>query len=374
MKLTGAFGMLMINPSFGKNQSVGDYCKNFTPKSLDVLDRICRLTDGADINSYSLWAFLNLFNMNAFYSIYQPKEPLDQKLWPDIQKKLSCDFAFNTTVHSIIRYKGYFTVNQYIGKRVFIAVPPTALSHIFPNHRALRTFANKTAYLTISWHKKLKKQFNKDNTNDWGNVVGPWGLIWIQLTDYMTMEFPTVLTLSISKQHIKGINGYTAGNATKEQLIKEVLDELSNVFENFCPPSLVIFNPLLYNERNERNERNEWHTNDAAYVKKPNVSALPSRLAENLYTVGWHNDNGTLAFSTLENAVVSAKVLLNELGIQTNQTKIVRPVTIRHVILIILFMILLLFLYLLLKPLIKPLIKPIIGDVNLIRNKLYQRF
>lgn len=325
-----AFGQLMINSYFGKDISVDEYF-NLSPKSRDVIDRMCRLSDGSDITSCNLWGFLNLLNMNVFYSIYQPKDALDKKLWPDIQSRLPCEFAFNTQITKINRQGGNQEGNQesiyhvydsngniYSTNRVFLAIPPTALSRIFSQYQV---FAKQTEYLpyiqmTLSW---------KDNITiplDWGSVIGPWGLIWIPLTNYFspTEGYKTVLSISISKQHSNGINGYMACTATKDQLIKEVLDTL-----NVSVPDSAILNPRLYHDNNL------WKTHDVAYVKKPKMPALSAKIDDNMYTIGWHNDNGTLAFATLENAVVSAKVLANELGLNNNQ--IDTPITLRFIIL-----------------------------------------
>lgn len=338
LHLVGAFGQLMINSSFGKDIAVGTYAKKYSEKARFVLDRMCRLTDGSNIDSCNLWGFLNLFNMNVFYSIYQPRVALDHKLWPDIQNKLSlCDILLGTKVTNL--YKGnnrYYVetekdARRFETKRVFLAVPPMALSNILPQYR---TFAEETAYLsyiqmTLSW------KWKSPALTTWGSVVGPWGLIWIPLSDYLTSEslneYQTVISVAISKQDIVGLNGYRACDATPEQLVQEVLDQL-----HLPSPDSSLLNPKLYHDGKQ------WVSSDVAYVKKPRKPILPAKIDDNLYTIGWHNDNGTLAFTTLENAVVSAQVLANELPTgQATKTIIKEPITLRYIIIILLLLIVL---------------------------------
>jgi hypothetical protein len=265
--------------------------------------------------------------MNIFYSIYQPKAALDRTLWSDVKSKLSCDFAFNSKITNITQVADMYCVtddkgSRYIGRRIFLAIPPTALGKILPQYEE---FAGATAYLpyiqmTLSWKASFV-------STEWGNVIGPWGLIWIPLSDYFIPNegYQTVLSVSISKQYVVGLKGYKACMATKDQLIQEVLAEL--LAELHCElPDHVLLNPMLFHDGTM------WNTNDVAYVKKPNMPILPSKIADNLYTIGWHNDNGTLAFATLENAVVSAKVLANELSIK--KSIIEKPVTLRFVIIL----------------------------------------
>ena len=58
------FSILLVNDDYGKNMSMSDYTESrgFTQKSRDMIDRICRLTDGATSDQYTLNKFLQLFN------------------------------------------------------------------------------------------------------------------------------------------------------------------------------------------------------------------------------------------------------------------------------------------------------------------------
>ena len=61
---------------------------NFSEKTRDYLDRLCRLTDGAGADRYTLFEFLELLNQNAFYRVYQPKLPTDVGLFKFWHQKL----------------------------------------------------------------------------------------------------------------------------------------------------------------------------------------------------------------------------------------------------------------------------------------------
>jgi len=100
------FIILLVNDDYGKNMSMSDYTESrgFTQKSRDIIDRICRLTDGATSDKYTLNEFLQLFNQQAPYTLYQPKLPNDTslfRLWKSYLEKNNVDFLLETTVEKL---------------------------------------------------------------------------------------------------------------------------------------------------------------------------------------------------------------------------------------------------------------------------------
>jgi hypothetical protein len=80
-----AFFKAYIGFSFGvdyKTTSMAEFMKShkFTEKTRDYIDRLCRLTDGAASDNYSVYKFLQLLNQEAPYILYQPKQPNDEGL------------------------------------------------------------------------------------------------------------------------------------------------------------------------------------------------------------------------------------------------------------------------------------------------------
>ena len=69
---------------------------SFTPRTSEWLQRLCRLTDGAEANRYSLNQFLQLMNQQALYSLYQPRLPNDLgfiRNWAQYLQTQNVDFV-----------------------------------------------------------------------------------------------------------------------------------------------------------------------------------------------------------------------------------------------------------------------------------------
>ena len=70
---------LMINGNTGIDKSMEEFVRNnnFKEESIEIIDRICKLTDGGGIEKYTLNQFLQLFNQQILHKLYQPNKPLD---------------------------------------------------------------------------------------------------------------------------------------------------------------------------------------------------------------------------------------------------------------------------------------------------------
>ena len=96
------FITLLFNDDYGKDISMNIYMtnNNFSQKSMDIIDRICRLSDGGNINNFSLNEFLQIINQQLLYTIYQPKKPNDKllfSLWNNFLQKRNIDI-FTTEI------------------------------------------------------------------------------------------------------------------------------------------------------------------------------------------------------------------------------------------------------------------------------------
>ena len=97
------FIALLINDNYGKDISMKEHLINleFSEKSKDMIDRICRLTDGANSSNYTLHQFLQLLNQQFFYGLYQPNEPNDIglfKKWREYLERNGVAFLLNASV------------------------------------------------------------------------------------------------------------------------------------------------------------------------------------------------------------------------------------------------------------------------------------
>ncbi|CAN0229009.1 unnamed protein product, partial [Phaeothamnion confervicola] len=127
------FVAAVIVPSFGESISMESFMRafRFSVTSYQYVDRLCRLTDGAGADRYSLHKFIALGNQ-TLYKVYQPKVPHDQGLFQKWQECLdnrgvviftdclvrSLD-GTGSLVESIDTSKGRFTA-----KNVILAIPP----------------------------------------------------------------------------------------------------------------------------------------------------------------------------------------------------------------------------------------------------------
>jgi len=89
--LSLAYLLFVINDDYGKDISLYEYLRGsrFSLKVIDIIDRLCRFTDGGNVYSYSLNKFLKLADNTLLLKIYQPKMPLDIVLFSSWKKFLS---------------------------------------------------------------------------------------------------------------------------------------------------------------------------------------------------------------------------------------------------------------------------------------------
>lgn len=324
---------LIIDDSHGNNISMMEFTskKKFQIKSVDMIDKICRLTDGADINRYTLNRFLNLFNQQFLYGIYQPKYPNDIGLFNVWKKYLlnhNVTFQLSSTVnniilnesndkiHSIQVYTPDKKIKSFQAKIFVAAVPPLNLVELLKNSNNLNAFGNllkldswskKTAYIdyiciTFHWDKKLKLP------SRYGFPKTDWGVAYIVLTDYMNFNESSSKTVistavTISNRKSSHINK-TADECTKYDLIKEVYRQLLLSYPDLPLPTLSILSPgVEYDNINKK-----WISYDTAFISTSTESIIPfeSDTLNNFYNLGTHNGKSKYKFTSLEAAVSNA--------------------------------------------------------------------
>jgi hypothetical protein len=97
---------------------------NFSKETIDYVDRLCRLTDGAGSERYTLYEFLQLINQQSLYSLYQPRLPNNILLFKIFENALNqnnnVDILLNTTVTKIYNQnnKSESFANWYYEKKL----------------------------------------------------------------------------------------------------------------------------------------------------------------------------------------------------------------------------------------------------------------
>jgi protoporphyrinogen oxidase len=282
--------------SNAKNKSVSmkDFMiqNNFTEESKDYIDRLCRLTDGASSANYSVWKFLQLVNQQYLYTLYQPKAPNNQQLFPVIQNKLTSlgvKFILSTEVLSITTNSVSTGKGDIISDQIIFACPPQQLSKILSKSNMLNILPDLTdEYLkTNSYIPYISISFTWDfdvlaNTQRvWGFPATEHGLVHIIMSDYWNAKNTVIST------------AFTIEPLPNQDLAKLALKELRISYPNLPEPKQSIIN----------------NDNMTAYIKgvSKNPSALgPKTLLDNIYTIGTHNDVSSYAFTSIDTAVESA--------------------------------------------------------------------
>lgn len=327
------FLILMLNDSHGSKVSLRDFIRDFNKESIDMIDRVCRLVDGGDSGKFTLNEFLQIFNQQFFYGIYQPKLSNDKGLfniWEKYLKSLNTDILLGINLDDIkvennvikqLRLKKPNT-KDYIfigGDRFVFAIPPMNLRDILLNYKLshswgdITSFAYNTAYidyLCVSFHWDTVLQLKKI----YGFPKSTWGVAFVVLTDYMTFaenQSRTVISTAITiSDRISPRINKTALQATKMEILDEIMYVLNDAYETRLPsPTAAIFSPgVIFKE-------NGYISKDTAFISSSLEGFLPfqNKLIPNMYTLGCHNGHSKHKFTSLESAVSNAVALSKEL-------------------------------------------------------------
>ena len=319
------FSILLVNDDYGKNMSMSDYTESrgFTQKSRDMIDRICRLTDGATSDQYTLNKFLQLFNQQAPYTLYQPKRPNDTglfSLWKSYLEKNKVDFLLETTVEKLqintitntissvhCKYQGKDI--EIFGDKFIIATPPTNLVKLLEN----------------SNDEEIKNSFG-----DFEKLK-----VWSRDTDYIQFaesQSKTVISTAITILNMPSSKiNKTANQCDKLEIIKEVLDQLKISFPNLPTPTVSIISPEL------SREDGVWDSLDTAFIASSNQPNLDfsSKTISNLFNLGTQNGQNIYKFTSMESAVTNAVVLSHVLYPELKDSfKVESAFTTRSIILV----------------------------------------
>lgn len=328
------FIRLVIDNNFGDNVSMQEMMVsyNFSTKTKDIVDRLCRLTDGAGSDRYTLNEFLSLFNQQLFYNIYQPKQPLDIGLFKDWRKHLEntgyVDILLQTNVINLESDRsdnvtGLIVettdgrVFEYKGKQFILAIPPTNIHKVMQKtslleEKSFKEWANATRYneyISLTFHY----DYELNLPSVYGFPKSDWGVAYIVLSDYMKFEekvSTTVISLTFCyNDTVSRYNGKTANQCSQTELVDEAYMQLLESYPDLPRPTLALLSPGVVRD----NETNTWKSIDTAFMKTNSEGFIPFKISNNLFTLGTHNGYHTYNFTSLEAAVTNAVALSHEL-------------------------------------------------------------
>jgi hypothetical protein len=335
-----SFLYLSFDDTYGESINLYNYLvqNQFSEKSTEMIDRMCKLSDGGGHHKFTLHEFLQLMNQQFLYSLYQPTKPNDVglfKIWYDFLKSRNVEFLFNSTIKNIntnvitntVEFVTIKSVNtgdlDIYTKNLILAIPPKSLYNLLIKENDiiknsfgsdLEQFSQETAYIeyisiTFHWntHLNLKKIY--------GFPKSTWGVAFVLLSDYMKFDqdvSKTVISAAVTIPDKKSptINK-TANECTKDELIAEVFNQLKLAYgDDLITPTLSVLSPGVSYDSNKKS----WVSYDTAFIASNKYTPLPfkSKTVPNLYTLGTHNGKSLYKFTSLEAAVSNAVVLSKE--------------------------------------------------------------
>ena len=346
------FIILLVNVDYKKNISLKNYMddNNFTEKARNYIDRMCRFMDGGDSSKISFHSYFNIISEFILYNIYQPIKPIDELLfflWEKYLKKRNISFKLKTGIKKIIE-NGKITkietdANEiFETKKLILALPPENLVKIlhnspediknsFMDFNDLTKFSKNTEYneyISITYHWNYKLDIDRKLYGMYSNT--DWGIAAIVLSNYMTFkesQSKTVIScaITINDKKSKYINKTANECDDEKEIFDEVFRQLKEIYKKLPIPTLMFINNKYIN--------NEWVSNETAFIKTPNYNYLKSHNNNNIYTLGTHNGDAKVHFTSMESAVTNAIKMVNV--IYNTNYKIKRPYNVRDFLIIV---------------------------------------
>lgn len=320
---------------------------DFSKASIDILDRIGRLTDGGSADTYTLFSFLQILNQNFLYGIYQPRVPNDVglfRIWEDALLKCGVAIMKNATVEEFVvdaanaKVLGVALRDSRTNDRpivcgcnnLILACPPQDVQRILSAHGELgaafganfERFQEETQYLpyiSVIFHWRSEITVPKI----WGYPRTAWGVGNIVLSDYMDFNDPrsktvisTVITMPDAPSDALNVSANEISD--KRAVMKEVFRQLQQVYPDLPEPDYQFLTQSAYDADQRRwvPFNHAFMTTTHGYV--PNRSAL----FENLYNCGVQNGNSSYSFTSMESSVANAVHLAKELQPELKELRV----------------------------------------------------
>ncbi len=337
------WSFMTLNDSY-KDITLMEYLSShaFSTASIDILDRIGRLTDGGSADTYTLFSFLQILNQNFLYGIYQPRVPNDVglfRIWEDALMKRGVGIMKNAAIDRFIVAGAGAKVSGIVlrdsrsanesetrsivcgCKRIILACPPQEVQRILNAHTELGAafgpefdrFQQETQYLpyiSVIFHWRSALRVPKI----WGYPRTSWGVGNIVLSDYMEFNDPrsktvisAVVTMPDRPSELLKLSANDIGD--KRGVMNEVFRQLKQIYPDLPDPDYQFLTQSAYDAASRR-----WVPFNHAFMTTthghvPNQSVL----YDNLYNCGVQNGNSSYSFTSMESSVANAVHLATEL-------------------------------------------------------------
>jgi len=278
----------LFNASHGKRISMKSYCaqKNFSARSAAYVDLVCRFSDGAGADRYSLWEFVSGFDqhLRSFYLPRRPNTYLFDR-WQTFLERRGVDVMAGANVAKVTSHS--VTVGSAVmhaSKKVILAVPPYHADRLLQksgirSETKFRDFSKKTKY-DLYWSVSY---FGATVDNAKGQRTTPWGVL--------AMQYPFgVVSAAASIWDVASpVTGKTMRATSKnpDRVAEEIRRQLG------LPESVTYaFAKGPYN--------------DQAFMAAAGKGYFAPELACGIASVGCHNGKSNYNFTSMESAVQNA--------------------------------------------------------------------
>jgi len=299
---------------------IKDY--NIKPNSVKVLNNICNLIDGGDVDKTLLGTFLDAIDKLTIYKILQPNMPMDKLIFDKLKSKLldkNVNIMLNSAVNKIEKednnYKIFINGNNYICQKLIFAIPPYSINNITNavellgyNKNEYNNWCNYSLYknyisFTFEFNQKICSTYNT-----WGGISEhPWGEIFIDMSHYFKLKNNSLIILTISNLDIiDPKTNKTANELTKIELINRAKDILMERLKTHIKPINYDLYPYV------KKINGKWIQQDKPFILSKMGILPPPKITKNIYTVGHHNGNSNHKYNTIESAVVNSIIYLNK--------------------------------------------------------------
>lgn len=322
------FLFLAVNPAHGKNVTMRDVCRayRFSERSCTYIDAVCRFSDGAGADRYSLYEFLHMANDHG-QGFFQPRQANDKLLFPHWQRFLEgrgVQIELATPVAKVEHRCGRVTgVSVTVGKetkvytapKVVLALPPESAAAVLkasglkePGYAAFSRATRYEEYFCVTYHFPAALA-SKLVTHE-GLRSTPWNLVYIEMSKYMTGEGTAFISVAASQLRARSPRtGKTAHESTRSEAIAEILRQLP-IAEDI-KAKLVKAVPSSCLQR----VKDMWVNIDKAYVYNPRYPlGWPATLqcCRGLHNVGCQNGLSWYAITSIESAVSNTLQFLGQ--------------------------------------------------------------
>ena len=282
----------LCNASHGKHISMKTYCaqKNFSARSTAYIDLVCRFSDGAGADRYSLWEFVSGFDqhLRAFYLPRRPNTYMFDK-WKTYLERRGVRVRLGANVAKVTPHSVTLGSAVMHAKKVILAIPPLHADRLLQKsgirtETKFRDFAKKTkydAYWSVSF-------FGATLDNAKGQRTTPWGALAMQY------HFDGVVSAAASIWDVASpVTGKTMRETAKtpDRVAEEIRRQLG------LPDSVTYAYAT-------------GPYSDQAFMAAAGKGSFGPEMACGIATVGCHNGKSNYNFTSMESAVQNALAYL----------------------------------------------------------------